>query len=92
MVNLHQSYSFLVHLKQLMGVENSTASVNMSSVGQLVPQVTRGPPNMTIKFSGPHIEGSFCTSIDYNYDPIISVICAMYIAFGIVYTLFGKLN
>lgn len=61
----------------------------MSSVGQLVPQVTRGPPNMTIKFNGPHIEGSFCTSIDYNYDPVISVICAMYIAFGIVYTLFG---
>lgn len=61
----------------------------MSSVGQLVPQVTRAPPNMTIKFNGPHIEGSFCTSIDYNYDPVISVICAMYIAFGIVYTLFG---
>ncbi|XP_063373213.1 transmembrane protein 198 [Cydia amplana] len=60
-----------------------------SSVGQLVPQSTRAPPNMTIKFSGPHIEGSFCTSIDYNYDPIISVICAMYIVFGIVYTLFG---
>ncbi|KAJ0183693.1 hypothetical protein K1T71_000116 [Dendrolimus kikuchii] len=61
----------------------------MSSVGQLVPQVTRSPPNMTYTFNGPHIEGSFCTSIDYNYDPIISVICAMYIAFGIVYTLFG---
>ncbi|XP_047544025.1 transmembrane protein 198 [Vanessa tameamea] len=61
----------------------------MSSVGQLVPQVTRGPPNMTIKFNGPHIEGSFCSLIDYNYDPIISVICAMYIIFGIVYTLFG---
>lgn len=45
---------------------------------------------MTIKFKGPHIEGSFCTSIDYNYDPIISVLCAMYIAFGIVYTLFGE--
>lgn len=62
----------------------------MSSVGQLVPQVTRGPPNLTIKFSGPHIEGSFCSMIDYNYDPIISVVCAMYIIFGIVYTLFGK--
>lgn len=62
----------------------------MSSVGQLVPQVTRGPPNMTVKYNGPHIEGSFCTLIDYNYDPIISVICAMYIVFGIVYTLFGK--
>ncbi|XP_049886346.1 transmembrane protein 198 isoform X2 [Pectinophora gossypiella] len=61
----------------------------MSSVGQLVPQVTRSPPNMTIQFNGPHIEGSFCTSIDLNYDPIVSVICAMYIAFGIVYTLFG---
>ncbi|XP_034839292.1 transmembrane protein 198 [Maniola hyperantus] len=61
----------------------------MSSVGQLVPQVTRGPPNMTIKFNGPHIEGSFCSMIDYNYDPVISVICAMYIIFGIVYTLFG---
>lgn len=45
---------------------------------------------MTLKFNGPHIEGSFCTSIDLNYDPIISIICAMYIAFGIVYTLFGK--
>lgn len=64
----------------------------MSSVGQLVPQVTRSPPNMTIKFNGPRIEGSFCTSIDYNYDPIISILCAMYIAFGIVYTLFGKSN
>lgn len=62
----------------------------MSSVGQLVPQVTRRPPNMTIKFNGPHIEGSFCTSIDLNYDPIIGTICAMYIVFGIVYTLFGK--
>lgn len=63
----------------------------MSSVGQLVPQVTRSPPNMSvIKFNGPHVEGSFCTTIDYNYDPVISVLCAMYIAFGIVYTLFGK--
>ncbi|CAG4942402.1 unnamed protein product [Colias eurytheme] len=61
----------------------------MSSVGQLVPPVTRGPPNMTYKFNGPHIEGSFCTSIDTNYDPVISVICAMYIVFGIVYSLFG---
>ncbi|XP_073951488.1 transmembrane protein 198 isoform X2 [Choristoneura fumiferana] len=60
-----------------------------SSAGQLVPPSTRAPPNMSIKFNGPHIEGSFCTSIDYNYDPIISVICAMYIAFGIVYTFFG---
>ncbi|KAI5636964.1 hypothetical protein NE865_10264 [Phthorimaea operculella] len=61
----------------------------MSSAGQLVPQVTRSPPNMTIKFNGPHIEGSFCSSVDLSYDPIISIICAMYIAFGIVYTLFG---
>ncbi|XP_059059699.1 transmembrane protein 198 [Achroia grisella] len=61
----------------------------MTSVGQLVPQVTRGPPNMTTPFNGPHIEGSFCTSIDYDYDPIISVICAMYMVFGTVYTLFG---
>ncbi|XP_068627468.1 transmembrane protein 198 [Battus philenor] len=61
----------------------------MSLVGQLVPQVTKSPPNMTVHYSGPHIEGSFCTSIDYNYDPVISVICAMYIIFGIVYTLFG---
>lgn len=61
----------------------------MSSVGQLVPQVTR-PPNMSIKINGPHIEGSFCSLINYSYDPIISIICAMYIVFGIVYTLFGK--
>ncbi|XP_013184955.1 transmembrane protein 198 [Amyelois transitella] len=61
----------------------------MSSTGQLVPHVTRGPPNTTINFNGPRIEGSFCTSIDLNYDPVISVLCAMYVAFGIVYTLFG---
>ncbi|KAJ8737621.1 hypothetical protein PYW08_000216 [Mythimna loreyi] len=62
----------------------------MTSVGQLVPQVTRTPTtaNMTIKFNGPHVEGSFCTSIN-NYDPVTSVLCAMYVAFGIVYTLFG---
>ncbi|OWR41993.1 transmembrane protein 198 [Danaus plexippus] len=61
----------------------------MSSVGQLVPQVTRSPNNSTVRFNGPHIEGSFCSLINYNYDPAISVICAMYIVFGIVYTLFG---
>ena len=61
----------------------------MSSVGQLVPPATR-PPNMSVKVHGPRIEGSFCSLIDYNYDPIISVICAMYIVFGIVYTLFGN--
>lgn len=61
----------------------------MSSAGQLVPPATRSPPNMTTKYRGPRIDGSHCNFIDYNYDPIISVICAMYIAFGIVYTLFG---
>ncbi|XP_054273146.1 transmembrane protein 198-like isoform X1 [Macrosteles quadrilineatus] len=30
-----------------------------------------------------------CHAIDYNYDLIPAVICAMYIVFGIVYSLFG---
>lgn len=62
----------------------------MTSVGQLVPRATLAPPNMTIQYSGPHIEGTLC-SFNYDYDPIIAVICSMYIVFGIVYTLFGKL-
>lgn len=63
----------------------------MSSMGQLIPQATPGPPNSTVKLNGPHIEGYFCTVlIDFNIDPVISVLCAMYIVFGIVYTIFGK--
>ncbi|VVD00925.1 unnamed protein product [Leptidea sinapis] len=61
----------------------------MGVVGQLVPPVTRGPPNMTYTFNGPHIEGSTCSTFNSKYDPVICIISAMYIAFGIVYTLFG---
>lgn len=61
----------------------------MSSTGQLVPQATPIPPNMTYIYSGPRIEGSYCNSLEHSYDPIISVTCAMYLAFGFVYTLFG---
>lgn len=31
-----------------------------------------------------------CKTIDYHYDIIPATICAMYIVFGIVYTLFGR--
>lgn len=61
----------------------------MSSVGQLVPQITSSLPNTTLIFNGPHIEGTFCSSVDYNYDPIAAIICSIYIIFGITYTLFG---
>ncbi|XP_041987614.1 transmembrane protein 198 [Aricia agestis] len=61
----------------------------MSSVGQLVPRVTKGPPNITIPYNGPQVEGSFCLALNFNFDPTISVICAMYIVFGLVYTIFG---
>lgn len=61
----------------------------MTSVGQLVPQMTPTSPNMTIKLNGPHIEGTTC-SIEDNYDPIVAAISAVYVALGIVYTIFGK--
>lgn len=30
-----------------------------------------------------------CKYVDYNYDVVISIICAMYLIFGVVYSLFG---
>ena len=33
-----------------------------------------------------------CSTIDYNYDIITAVICAMCFLFGIVYTFFGEFN
>ena len=31
-----------------------------------------------------------CKTLDYNYDLVTSIICAMYLVFGVVYSLFGK--
>lgn len=31
-----------------------------------------------------------CKAIDSNYDLIPALVCAMYLVFGVVYTLFGK--
>ena len=31
-----------------------------------------------------------CSTIDYNYDIVTAVICAMCFIFGILYTFFGK--
>ncbi|CAG9138116.1 unnamed protein product [Plutella xylostella] len=61
----------------------------MSSEGLLVPVGPRGAPNTTTQLYGPHIRGTHCPPMDYRYDPIKATICAMYIVFGIVYTLFG---
>lgn len=62
----------------------------MSSEGLLVPVGPRGAPNTTTQLYGPHIRGTHCPPMDYRYDPIKATICAMYIVFGIVYTLFGN--
>lgn len=61
----------------------------MSSAG-LVPPVTRRAPNASVVFAPTRVMGTFCSSVDYNYDPVAALICAMYIAFGVVYTLFGE--
>lgn len=39
---------------------------------------------------GPHVNK--CAYVDTNYDLIIAIICSLYIAFGILYSFFGKRN
>lgn len=61
------------------------------SAGQLVPGSSAKPPRSPHIPSGPHVESPHCHFIQHQQDPIAAVICCMYIIFGLVYTLFGKL-
>ena len=46
--------------------------------------------NVTLATDSPGT--SRCSTIDYNYDIVTAVICAMCFIFGIVYTFLGELN
>lgn len=62
------------------------------SADSLVP-VDRGVFNSSPSPPGPGVVPTYperCNTIDYHYDPIPALICAMFLVFGVVYTLFGK--